>query len=72
MAAFKSWWDKKDPSTAWTISAELGRGPDGPSRNQIEELSHLFGITKPAALVWGCSPPGTITTDTAVPSWERP
>ena len=30
----------------------------GLSKAQIEELSHLFGSTKPAALVWGMQSPG--------------
>jgi len=28
------------------------------SKSQIEEVAHLFGITKPAALVWGMQSPG--------------
>jgi len=59
MDAFKSWWGKKDPinglpyfSIAWAADRT------GLSAAQIEELSHMFGITKPAALVWGMQSPG--------------
>ncbi len=53
-ANFRSWWDKVDPvngkqyfSTEWTVNRT------GLESAQIEDLAHLFGITKPAALVWG-------------------
>ena len=53
-AAFKSWWGKKDPINGLSyFSLDWTADRTGLSKAQIEELSHLFGITKPAALVWG-------------------
>ena len=57
--AFKSWWDKKDPINGLNyFSLSWAADRTGLPRPQIEELSHLFGITKPAALVWGMQSPG--------------
>ncbi|MBP1719604.1 MAG: putative anaerobic dehydrogenase, partial [Deltaproteobacteria bacterium] len=59
VSAFKSWWDKKDPINGLPyFSLSWAADRTGLSRSQIEELSHLFGITKPAALVWGMQSPG--------------
>ena len=59
MAAFKSWWDKKDPVNGLNyFGLSWAADRTGLLRHQIEELSHLFGITKPAALVWGMQSPG--------------
>ena len=59
MDAFKSWWSKKDPINGLSyFSAEWAANRTGLDRKQIEELAHLFGITKPAALVWGMQSPG--------------
>ncbi len=59
IAAFKSWWDKKDPINGLNyFSLSWAADRTGLPRPQIEELSHLFGITKPAALVWGMQSPG--------------
>ncbi|MDI6728217.1 MAG: molybdopterin-dependent oxidoreductase [Thermodesulfovibrionales bacterium] len=58
-AAFKSWWHKKDPINGLSyFSLDWAADRTGLSKAQIEELSHLFGITKPAALVWGMQSPG--------------
>ncbi len=58
-AAFKSWWHKKDPINGLSyFSLDWAADRTGLSKKQIEELSHLFGITKPAALVWGMQSPG--------------
>ena len=58
-AAFKSWWSKKDPINGLSyFSLDWAADRTGLSKAQIEELSHLFGITKPAALVWGMQSPG--------------
>jgi anaerobic selenocysteine-containing dehydrogenase len=59
MDAFKAWWGKKDPinglsyfSTAWAADRT------GLTEKEITDLAHQFGITKPAALVWGMQSPG--------------
>jgi thiosulfate reductase/polysulfide reductase chain A len=58
-AAFKSWWSKTDPINGQSyFSLDWAADRTGLSKGQIEELSHLFGITKPAALVWGMQSPG--------------
>ncbi|GAB4406566.1 MAG: molybdopterin-dependent oxidoreductase [Thermodesulfovibrionales bacterium] len=58
-AAFKSWWSKKDPINGMSyFSLDWAADRTGLSKAQIEELSHMFGITKPAALVWGMQSPG--------------
>ncbi len=57
--AFKAWWQKKDPINSLSyFSLDWAADRTGLSKAQIEELSHLFGITKPAALVWGMQSPG--------------
>jgi anaerobic selenocysteine-containing dehydrogenase len=59
MNAFKSWWSKKDPINGLSyFSLDWAAERTGLGKAQIEELSHLFGITKPAALVWGMQSPG--------------
>ena len=58
-AEFKSWWAKKDPVNGLSyFSAEWAADRTGLAKQQIVDLSHLFGITKPAALVWGMQSPG--------------
>ena len=58
-AAFKSWWAKKDPINGMSyFSLDWAADRTGLSKAQIEELSHLFGITKPASIVWGMQSPG--------------
>ncbi len=58
-AAFKSWWSKSDPINGLSyFSLDWAANRTGLSRAEIEEISHLFGITKPAALVWGMQSPG--------------
>lgn len=58
-AAFKSWWTKVDPINGKTyFSIDWAANRTGLETKQIEDLSHLFGITKPAALVWGMQSPG--------------
>ncbi len=57
--AFKSWWEKKDPLNGLSyFSLEWAADRTGLPKGQVEEVSHLFGITKPAALVWGMQSPG--------------
>ncbi|MBM4333579.1 MAG: dehydrogenase [Deltaproteobacteria bacterium] len=56
---FKSWWQKKDPINGLSyFSLDWAADRTGLPKEQINELSHLFGITKPAALVWGMQSPG--------------
>jgi anaerobic selenocysteine-containing dehydrogenase len=59
MNAFKSWWKKKDPVNDMNyFSLDWAADRTGLPKKQIEDLSHMFGITKPAALVWGMQSPG--------------
>jgi anaerobic selenocysteine-containing dehydrogenase len=59
MNAFRSWWVKTDPINGLSyFSLDWAAERTGLAKAQIEELSHLFGITKPAALVWGMQSPG--------------
>ena len=58
-AEFKTWWAKKDPINGLSyFSAEWAADRTGLAAKQITDLSHQFGITKPAALVWGMQSPG--------------
>ncbi|MBX3673248.1 MAG: molybdopterin-dependent oxidoreductase [Opitutaceae bacterium] len=58
-AAFKSWWTKSDPINGMPyFSLEWAANRTGLTKEQISDLSHTFGITKPAALVWGMQSPG--------------
>ncbi len=58
-AAFKSWWAKKDPINGLNyFSVEWAAKRAGITKNEIIELAHTFGITKPAALIWGMQSPG--------------
>jgi len=51
---FRSWWNKLDPVNGMQyFSAEWTVNRTGLTQAQIEDLAHQFGITKPAALVWG-------------------
>lgn len=59
MSAFKSWWNKKDPINGLNyFGIDWAADRTGLSKAQIKEVAHLFGITKPAALVWGMQSPG--------------
>lgn len=59
MDAFKLWWNKKDPVNGLSyFSLDWAANRTGLAKKQIEDLAHLFGITKPAALVWGMQSPG--------------
>jgi len=59
MDEFKSWWGKKDPINGMSyFSSEWAANRTGLDKKQIEDLAHQFGITKPAALVWGMQSPG--------------
>ncbi|HSR12967.1 MAG TPA: molybdopterin-dependent oxidoreductase [Thermodesulfobacteriota bacterium] len=59
ISSFKSWWGKKDPVNGMEyFSVDWAADRTGLSKDQIREVSHLFGITKPAALVWGMQSPG--------------
>ncbi len=58
-AAFKSWWGKTDPINGMSyFSLDWAANRTGLAQDQIAELAHNFGITKPAALVWGMQSPG--------------
>lgn len=53
-AAFRSWWDKRDPLNGLNyFTLEWAAERTGIPAEKIAELAHTFGITKPAALVWG-------------------
>lgn len=57
--AFKSWWNKKDPINGLNyFSVEWAAERAGITKEEIIDLAHTFGITKPAALVWGMQSPG--------------
>ncbi len=59
MKEFKSWWKKKDPINGMSyFSLDWAANRTGLPKSQIKEVAHLFGITKPAALVWGMQSPG--------------
>lgn len=51
---FRSWWSRTDPINGleyFTVAWAAQRTDI--SEQQVAELSHAFGITKPAALIWG-------------------
>ena len=53
-AAFRAWWNKKDPINGLNyFSLEWAAERTGIEAEVIAELAHTFGITKPAAWVWG-------------------
>lgn len=53
-AAFKAWWDKKDPVNGLNyFTPDWAAERTDISAERIAELAHTFGISKPAALVWG-------------------
>lgn len=56
---FKSWWNKVDPINGLNyFSIDWAANRTGLDKSAIENLSHEFGITKPAVLVWGMQSPG--------------
>jgi len=58
-ASFKSWWTKKDPINNLNYyTLEWAADRCGLSKQDIEEMAHTYGITKPAALIWGMQSPG--------------
>ena len=58
-AAFTAWCDKIDPiNNLPYFSLEWAENRTGISKDKLAEVSHLFGSTKPAALVWGMQSPG--------------
>ena len=58
-AAFKSWWAKKDPINGLSyFSLEWAANRTGISKEDLADLAHTFGSTKPAALIWGMQSPG--------------
>jgi anaerobic selenocysteine-containing dehydrogenase len=53
-AEFKTWWSKKDPLNGLNyFSLEWAAERTDIEADVIAELAHTFGITKPAAWVWG-------------------
>ena len=59
MDEFKSWYGKKDPINGLSyFSIDWAAERTGLEKKQIEDLSHQFGIIKPATLVWGMQSPG--------------
>ncbi len=59
MNEFRSWWKKKDPINGLSyFSLEWAADRTGLNKEDIAELAHEFGITKPAALIWGMQSPG--------------
>lgn len=58
-AKFKSWWNKVDPINGKPyFSMDWAADRTGLPREQIQDIAHEFGLTKPAALVWGMQSPG--------------
>ena len=58
-SAFRGWWDKTDPINGLKyFSAEWAALRTGLGQDDIVELAHQFGSTKPAALVWGMAGTG--------------
>lgn len=56
---FKSWWGKTDPiNNKAYFSLDWAADRTGLPKEQILEIAHEFGLTKPAALVWGMQSPG--------------
>jgi len=59
MTDFKAWWTKSDPINNLSyFSLDWAANRTGLAKADIETLAHEFGITKPAALVWGMQSPG--------------
>ncbi|MBA3058650.1 MAG: molybdopterin-dependent oxidoreductase [Gammaproteobacteria bacterium] len=57
--SFKSWWAKSDPVNGLSyFGLDWAANRTGLAKEKIAELAHMFGITKPAALVWGMQSPG--------------
>ncbi|OEH84960.1 dehydrogenase [Desulfuribacillus stibiiarsenatis] len=57
--SFKEWWGKKDPINNLSyFSLDWAAARTGLTKEVIANMSHTFGITKPAALVWGMQSPG--------------
>lgn len=53
-ASFEGWWDKKDPINDMSyFSLDWAADRTGIDAETIAELAHTFGITKPAAWIWG-------------------
>ncbi|HEY3367044.1 MAG TPA: molybdopterin-dependent oxidoreductase [Symbiobacteriaceae bacterium] len=58
-AAFRSWWAKTDPVNGKSyFSLDWAAGRCGLKPEQIADLAHQFGSTKPAALIWGMNGTG--------------
>ncbi|ACL19266.1 molybdopterin oxidoreductase [Desulfitobacterium hafniense DCB-2] len=56
---FKTWWGKNDPINGKSyFSLDWAADRTGLPKEQIAQVAHEFGITKPAALVWGMQSPG--------------
>lgn len=54
VSAFSSWWYQKDPINNLSyFTLDWATQRTGIPAEQIAELAHTYGITKPAALVWG-------------------
>lgn len=58
-AEFESWWEREDPVNGLDyFGLDWAADRTGLTVEQIAGLAHEFGITKPAALVWGMQSPG--------------
>lgn len=56
---FRSWFHKTDPVVGKNyFSLEWAAARCGLDQTQIADLAHQFGITKPAALIWGMNGTG--------------
>jgi len=59
LEAFKLWWDRIDPASGKKyFTLEWAEARTGLPKEDIERLAHEFGVTKPAALIWGMQSPG--------------
>lgn len=53
-AEFRSWWNKKDPVNGLNyFTPEWAAQRTDIDAEKITELAHTYGITKPAAFIWG-------------------
>ena len=58
-AAFRGWWGKTDPvNNLKYFSAEWAAARTDLDQEDLVQLAHQFGSTKPAALIWGMAGTG--------------